>query len=256
MDIALQPAYILHRRNYRENSLLLDVFMLEAGRVACIARGALNSRHGRSALLQPFQPLQLSCSGKGTLLTVKDLEAASAAIPLQGKALFCAYYINELVLYLLPERESLAPVFAYYVHALTGLQEGALEFTLRRFEIQLLTEMGLAPDFLRDDQGRDITAEHAYLHSTDGQFVLADKNSVTYSDTQFTGETLQFLAQTDDARYRRAFDDQPVLRREAKNLMRRLLDQALHGRRLNSRTFFEKAMPSAKHVNKKENDDG
>lgn len=249
MDIPLQPAYVLHRRNYLENSLLLDLFTLDSGRVSCVARGALSSRRGRGALLQALQPLQVSLTGKGGLLTLKQVDAASHAILLQGKALFCTYYINELLLYLLPEREPAPNLFAYYAQALSGLASGALETTLRRFEVQVLDELGLAPDFLYDHQGHPVEDDARYRYEPDGYFILADQDSGAYS-----GATLRGLSLMDGAA--ESAHAHPECRREAKALMRKLLDQALQGRPLNSRKFFEVSAADASQTSNKEKNDG
>jgi DNA repair protein RecO (recombination protein O) len=62
-------------------------------------------REGRAAaqsasrsVLVPFQPLVLDWFGRGELKTLKSAEPTAAALPLGGASLFCAFYLNELLL--------------------------------------------------------------------------------------------------------------------------------------------------------------
>ena len=72
MRVHLQPAYVIHRRPYRDTSALLDVFTAEHGRVGVVARGVRRQSRGSSkaALLQPFKPLLVSLSGRSELKTL------------------------------------------------------------------------------------------------------------------------------------------------------------------------------------------
>ncbi|MFT4768876.1 MAG: DNA repair protein RecO (recombination protein O), partial [Glaciecola sp.] len=103
MRVQLQPCYLLHRRPFRDNSELLDVFSVEHGRLGLIARGLSRRRRGGplGAILQPFRPLLLSFSGKGELLTLTGAESGGELPPLHGEALLSAFYLNELLLRLL-----------------------------------------------------------------------------------------------------------------------------------------------------------
>ena len=63
MRALLQSAFILHRRPYRNTSVLLEVFSQERGRLGLVARGAAAPKSRLTGLLQPFAPLLLSWSG-------------------------------------------------------------------------------------------------------------------------------------------------------------------------------------------------
>lgn len=64
-----EPAYVIHRRPWRETSLLVDLFTLNHGRLSVVARGASGSKSALKAQLQPFQPLLLDWVGRGDLKT-------------------------------------------------------------------------------------------------------------------------------------------------------------------------------------------
>ncbi|HYQ92513.1 MAG TPA: DNA repair protein RecO, partial [Candidatus Competibacteraceae bacterium] len=112
MQIVLQPAFVLHRRPYRDTSLLLEAWTLEQGRLGLVARGVRTHRSRWQGLLQPFQPLLLSGSGKGELLTLTVAEEAGRPLsPLPARWL-SGLYVNELLLRLLPRHDPHPGLFA------------------------------------------------------------------------------------------------------------------------------------------------
>ena len=144
-----QPAYVLHARAYRETSLLLEVFSRDHGRVGLIARGVRGARgQSRRALLQPMQPLLLSWRGHGELMTLSAVEAAGASLALHGDALLSAFYLNELLLRLLPRGEPHTELFWRYAAGLGYMASPAAQigWELRRFERDLLTMVGYGID--------------------------------------------------------------------------------------------------------------
>ena len=63
--ITLAPAYILHHRPYRDTSRILDVITRDHGRLTLFARGVRGPKAKLASVLQPFQLLLLSWSGRG-----------------------------------------------------------------------------------------------------------------------------------------------------------------------------------------------
>ncbi len=138
--VLLAPAYVLHRRPYRDSSLLLECFSRDHGRVGLVARGG----RGRLAgVLQPFAPLLLSWTGGGDLKTLTQAEPDGYADPLQGAALAAAFYLNELLLRACARLDAHPALYEAYRRALEALTGGvADEPALRRFERDLLAELG------------------------------------------------------------------------------------------------------------------
>jgi len=157
---------VIHRRDYRDSSLLLELFTLEEGRLPAIARGAKSGRSGRAALLQPFLPLQLGLSGRGEIKTLGRVEAEGRAFLLTGKALYCGFYLNELLMRLLQRADPHRELFGHYLRALAGLAQGErLEAWLRGFEIDLLEEIGYQMLLhLEADSGRPVVAGRRYRY--------------------------------------------------------------------------------------------
>nr|WP_183959950.1 DNA repair protein RecO [Chiayiivirga flava] len=143
MRFDAQPAYVLHAAPYRETSLLLETFTRDHGRIGLIARGVRGARgQPQRALLQPLQPLLLGAMGQGELLRLTQSEAAGPPPSLHGDATLAAFYLNELLLRLLPRADAQTALFWRYsecIGALTGEHAG---WELRRFERDLLGALG------------------------------------------------------------------------------------------------------------------
>ncbi|MFN3586777.1 MAG: DNA repair protein RecO [Moraxellaceae bacterium] len=172
-------AYLLHARPYRETSLLLEFFSAECGRTAAVMRG------GRRAQRVPqlFQPLVVDWQGRGELGTVRSLEPAGPALRLSGSLLFSGFYINELLLRLLPRDESLPELFLAYAKALGELAEGLrIEPSLREFEGALLQALGFAIDYAHDAQsGEMVLPDACYAFIQDRGFVPSHHGADAFS---------------------------------------------------------------------------
>ena len=179
MRVRLQPGFILHSRAYRDTSSILEVFTPEYGRVSIVARGnRRKSRGGASgALLQLFQPLLLSFSGRGELKTLTDRETAGPAYGLRGERLFSGLYINELLVRLLHRYDAHPGLFVAYGNALLNLAGHELiELVLRRFEMQLLDELGYSFDLRVDGETGEAVREDAWYHYH-GDHGLVERNA-------------------------------------------------------------------------------
>lgn len=140
-----QPAYVLHASPYRETSLLLEAFTRDHGRVGLIARGVRGARgQPQRAVLQPLQPLLLGAAGHGELLRLTQSESAGPPSPLQGEATLAAFYLNELLLRLLPRGDAQTGLFWRYAECIGALAGANAGWELRRFERDLLGVLGYA----------------------------------------------------------------------------------------------------------------
>ena len=141
--IALQPAYVLSRRPYRESSLLLEVFTRDHGRVGLVARGAQSAKSKLRGVLEPLRPLLLSWNERGELGTLTAAEASEIRwTPLAGEAVYCGWYLNELLLRLITRHDAHPDLFGDYGETLAHLVTPPVEPALRIFEKRLLSELG------------------------------------------------------------------------------------------------------------------
>lgn len=146
--IAGQPGFVLHSYPHRETSLILDVFTRDYGRIALVAKGAKRPLSKLRGVLQTFQPLSLSWSGKSEIRTLTAAEWVGGMLPLEKSALLCGFYLNELLVKLLARDDAHPTLFNHYVVTLNKLahQEPA-PIVLRQFERALLKETGVSGDF-------------------------------------------------------------------------------------------------------------
>ena len=155
---AAQPlqAFVLHRYDWSESSLILDVLTRERGRLALAAKGARRPYSQLRPVLLPFQRVALTLArsaGEGAEVhTLRQAEWAGglpAFGAAAGAAVFRAYYCNELVMKLLPREDPHPVVFDAYaatLPALAGPDELHAQAALRAFELVLLRETGVLPD--------------------------------------------------------------------------------------------------------------
>lgn len=226
--VDLQCAFVLHSRIWRETSELLEVLTRDHGRVSLVARGMRRRRSVLRAILQPFQPLVLSWSGRGEgLMTLRTAEAAGPAVPLHGIALMSGFYANELLLRFLQRGDSHPRLFASYEKALLALAGGDLpEAVLRRFELALLAETGYGLNLDHDAaSGEPLDAARCYQYVLErGPVAVAD---ATGAELVFSGAQLLSIGAG-------AFGD-PRCLAAARHLLRAVLDHHLGGRPLRTR---------------------
>lgn len=222
-------AFLLHAHPYSETSLILDVFSRAYGRLALLARGARRPRSNLRGVLLGFQPLELSWFGSGEVKTLAKAEWIGGLPLLNGKCLMLGYYLNELLLKLMPREDAHAALYDAYADALAALSRGAAEAPeLRRFEKTLLRELGygLALD-CEAGSGDPVRAERQYRYLVERGAVAANGDEDTPT---LSGKTLLDLAADD-------YSDPRTLA-ESKLLMRQLVAHHLGGQPLQSRRVF------------------
>ena len=146
--ISNEPAYVLHRYDWSESSLILDVFTRHHGRIALVARGAKKPSSSFRPILLPLQPLHLAFGGDAEIRNLKSAEWQGGHVMPTGDALLSGYYLNELLMRLLA-REDPHPVlfdaYAATVQLLANRNADTLQLALRAFELRLLQGIGLLP---------------------------------------------------------------------------------------------------------------
>ncbi|MEQ1437827.1 DNA repair protein RecO [Fontimonas sp. SYSU GA230001] len=220
-QVQLEPAYLLAQRPYRESSALLEVFTPAQGRVGLVARGARGPKSRLRGVLQPFAPLMLSWYSGGELGTLRAAEARSAPVVLTGERVFFGWYLNELLMRLVPRQDPHPALFALYeavLACLTG-SAGEAEGGLRLFEKRLLAEIGYGLRF-----PRHLDAAAHYRLDADGGFVIASEG--------YSGSCLSALR---DERF-----DDPALRGELRRVLRESIRRQLGGRELESAALLRR----------------
>lgn len=161
-----QYGYVLHSSAWRETSLIIQTFTREYGRVAMVAKGAKRPYSVLRPVLSGFQPVLLSWSGTSEIHTLTKAESASVRL-LNGMAMMSAWYMNELVLKLLPREDPYPGIFAAYENAITDFTNkprSSYAGILRQFEWILLDQLGYGEDMTMPDFSATATEQQQRQH--------------------------------------------------------------------------------------------
>lgn len=176
--VAAESAFVLHRYDWSESSLILELWTRESGRVAVAAKGAKRPYSQLRSVLLPFQRLSVVYgSRKGEAVAevsnLKSAEWAGGHAMLTGPALFAGFYLNELLLKSLTRQDPHPLLFDAYAQTVESLAHGAdvqREAALRAFELLLMRETGFLPNLSQETTSQTpLLADRFYaLRSTLG----------------------------------------------------------------------------------------
>lgn len=169
-----QSAFVLHKRPYRETSLLVTFLTEHYGKVNAVVRGvraASKTAKLKQAWLQPFQGLNIHWREKpnaqSDLIALREIEPTRIRFPLMGEASVCGLYINELSYRLIYPSLVSESLFQTYQQTLFDLAKAESRnhqaWCLRQFEFQLMTEMGYGIEMLVDANQKALTEDETYL---------------------------------------------------------------------------------------------
>jgi len=222
--VALAAGYVLHHRPWRDTSRILEVLTREHGRLTLFARGVRGPAAKLSPVLQPFQRLLLSWSGRGDAPLLTGAERAEGGEALPAACLLPAFYLNELLLRLTTRHDPLPDLFDHYHEALARLGAGtALEPCLRIFEKRLLEVLGYGVDLVSEAHGGAALAPDRYYDFRPGHGLVPAREA----GGALRGSSLLALA-AEELSDARALTD-------ARRLLQAALAGCLEGRPLASR---------------------
>ena len=227
--ISGQPGFVLHSYPHKETSLIIDLFTREHGRVALVAKGAKRPHSQLRGVLQTFQPLSTGWTGKSELRILTGAEWVGGMLPLEKTALLCGFYLNELLVKLLARDDPHPKLFDHYVATLNQLAHNEPPpIVLRKFELALLKETGVAADLTRCTSSRQpVDAGGVYVVDPERGARLERAADVW---PRVSGKTLLDMERED---YR-----DPATQGQSKQLMRFLLAHHLGGAPLNTRQIL------------------
>ena len=177
----MQAAWVLHRRPYRETSALVELLTT---RVANAVRD-----RGRGRRLTLTFCTSDGGVGSGSIRSLNRIEPMGPAVALEGSALFCGLYLNEICVRLLPEQDENLELMTAYSQALVDLARGEIEATLRSFELSLLGALGFDWSVAHLADGSEVQASQRYwVHPESGPRLAPESAADAY-----TGETLKAL---------------------------------------------------------------
>lgn len=220
--------YLIHHRKYRERSHIVHLFTQEHGRVDGILRQIPPPQ---------YQPICLQASGKSELKNFTKLEIVNQPVFFFGDAFFSGFYLNEILLRLCPLEVEMPQAYAQYAETLTQLQHLAaqdfpnefLKQILRKFEHELLEELGYSLDFSTDANQQDITEDQQYLFQLNDGFIP----TVQPSRTALSGQKILSMCS-----YEKGRDFNPEQLQLLSKLYRQMISSLLGDRPLKSRQLW------------------
>jgi DNA repair protein RecO (recombination protein O) len=224
--VLLEPAYLLHHRPWSDTSRILELMTRSHGRVTLFARGVRRPGSALRGVLQPFVPLLVSWSGRADGGTLTGAEIGGALRPLPPGQLMCGFYLNELLLRLLPREDRHDRVFDAYADAIGQLAGSADHRPLRVFELILLEQLGYGLELARDAASGEPLEPDRYYHFEAGRGVLATRD-VAGDPAAIRGCDMLAVS--------RGEFDQPAALAAAKRILRAAIGHCLEGRGLHSR---------------------
>lgn len=233
MKTERDEAYILHRRAFKESSVVMECFSRQGGWISLVGRGAKRARSRFDALLQPFILIEMEWGGRGDLKTLYKAESKMLLPILKQEKLIVGLYLNELLVRLLQRADPHPLLFDFYhttLQKLTLLSEDfEIQKALRQFEVQLLSELGYGLGFESDTKGYPISLDLLYSYDPKiGIYEIAEGS--IQEGCIVSGAALLALQQND-------YPSEMVLR-EAKKLMRFILGCYLGNKPLETRKLY------------------
>jgi DNA repair protein RecO (recombination protein O) len=178
-EVLLEPAYVLHQRPYRNSSLIVDCLTARYGRQSLVARGARRADSPQRSLLQSFRRIRLSWVRRGEMGSLQQAEADAPAHELKGDGLLAGFYLNELLLRLVPRGDQNDAILSCYSSCLDRLAAaGNAARALRVFELELLEALGYRVDLGSDFRtGEPIEPDRHYVFEHESGLTASGANT-------------------------------------------------------------------------------
>jgi DNA repair protein RecO (recombination protein O) len=225
--ITLEPAFVLHRYDWSESSLIVEVFTRHHGRVALVAKGAKRPASNFRPVLLPMQPLRITYSGDAEVKALKSAEWVGGYAMPSGNALLTGFYVNELMMRLLLRDDPQPTVYDLYAQTVSVIAQnnGLMSAALRAFELLLLQNMGWLPSLssvtqtqqgLQESMAYNLSVDEGLRPSTSQDFAALD-------GLQWQG-LASALAHQDFPQLLTHLAAQPQTTQALKNILRTLLN--------------------------------
>jgi DNA repair protein RecO (recombination protein O) len=240
MIVEHTSCYILHRRDYLESSFILEIFSREHGRFSLIAKGAKRNKKKQGVSYDLYQEYLMTWVSKTDLGVLIDAELATIMTPMSPVEMMTGFYINEIILRLLHKHESHPELFDTYNTTVKELSNSNTDQSLiRYFEKNLLQSLGYGLIFAPDlHTGSEIAAENDYHYKLD--LGPTSNSNDSRAGIPVSGKTLidlnnETLIHTKN-------------KKEAKILLRSLLNQYLGEKPLASRKLYQEYIKQKQFV--------
>jgi DNA repair protein RecO (recombination protein O) len=158
--------YVLHAVHYQETSAIVRLLTREHGLVSGVLRGVYQNNKKSApmrAAIQMGNRIECEWAGKSSLKTFYRFEQQKAVVLVDTQKFVCLSYIHELLMYFLQENIAVEAIFCAYKNFQEELMSGEIESSLRRFELDLLDELGYGMDLTWDSDAQEaISPDYFY----------------------------------------------------------------------------------------------
>lgn len=230
-------AYVIYTKPYRETSAIVKLFTAQSGILSGVVKGVQGKSRQSASLRSALQIgnwVEFQWLGKSSLKNIFQIELIENPPVLSTKKFMCLSYINELLLYVLPEEQASVNLYQHYKELLQSISlEETIERLLRVFELTLLDEMGYATDFAWDVNNEEpVNSKNTYvIIPGTGVIPAVDTPAISAGRLHVSGEALLLIAARD-----LSCDTTLLI---AKKVNRLLLDYHLDGRVLKTRKLYQ-----------------
>lgn len=233
--VALERAFVLHTRAFKETSLIVEVFTESFGRLSLVAKGARRPKSQLRPIQTPTSELSISYSGRGDLKNLTQCEIIQHYNISSKVAFSCIVYLNELLIKTLEKEDPHSEVFNQFSLLCNNLSkendQQKIEVQLRSFELILLQELGYGIDLESESiTGEKILAESYYSFDPSLGFSKISRDVSKLSSGFFLGN--------DIIEFSKGNLNEAGSRKAAKKIMRRALDFNLGNKTLNIRKYL------------------
>tara|TARA_B100000965_G_C19562592_1_gene745250 strand:- start:310 stop:987 length:678 start_codon:yes stop_codon:yes gene_type:complete len=225
MEENFQKAFVIHSRAYKETSLIVTFLSERNGKINAVAKGAKRKNSRLSGNLEPFQCLNIDFRGRSDLKTLYLAEPCEVFEDFCGSEnLYSAFYVNELINFLITQSEESVDLFGIYKNCISALKkEQSVETILRNFELDLLGILGYEINFLTEyDTNAELKSGQMYKYSPQSGFAKSTKG--------FDGKILKEISD-------RSFSKDALM--ASKEINRKTIEYYFEELNIKSRVFFK-----------------
>ena len=225
MESNFQKAFVIHSRPYKETRLIVTFLSERNGKINAVAKGAKRKNSRLSGNLEPFQCLNIDFRGRSDLKTLYLAEPCEVFEDFVGSEnLYSAFYINELINFLITQSEESVDLFNIYKGCISKLKKDlSIEEILRNFELDLLGVLGYEINFYNEyDTNKEIESDKYYRYSPQSGF--------SKSEDGFDGKVLNEISQ-------RIFSNESLA--ASKEINRMTIEYYFEELNIKSRVFFK-----------------
>ena len=158
-------AVLLHSANFRESSLIGTFLTEEYGLIKLVARGAKSKKNKLSNIKVPGAIFEIEFGGKGDLKNLYTCEIIDSII-IKASNLKIYLYLNEIIIRTIEPEAPVRSIFKSLINLLKDIQSSESsserELKLRRFELDLISELGYEFSLTLDSRGKKIEKDLTY----------------------------------------------------------------------------------------------